>query len=286
MANEQPAGGGVLTPPTFGKFGRFEVVSAATFQSSGAFMFLYARGGGGKTTLAASLHASDQDSPVVIFDAEGGSKVVNDIPDVQVIPVKTWKDLDDLEDQIKRTPVLPWKTIILDNESEFCQLCVNAVTGNEEDQVTQPEWGSVQRKMLAHVRFYRDLAAQRGINVIMICWDVTERDETNKLVAKLNFIPSLQKSLPGVVDIIGYIQGIDNDPDHRILDFSFSTKTDAKFRRNTSDAARSIPLKLVYGLDNLPLIDIMNSLKRGEKFPADKYQVQRSGRPATSTPSA
>ncbi len=257
-------------------FGPFKVRRASDYQDAGSCMFLYSRGGGGKTTLAASLAESPADSPVCIFDAEGGAKVVNDRPDVQVVEIPSWKELDRLEEYIKRTADLPWKTLIFDNESEYMQQCINEVAASDEDQVTQPEWGSIQRKMRAHIRFYRDLAKTRNINVIFICWDVTDKDETNRMVQKLNFIPSLQKEIPGLVDIIGYITGIDGDPDHRNITFAFSSKTDAKFRRNRSDAARSVPSNIMYGLDNLPLPDIINAIRRGVTFPATKYQVSRT----------
>lgn len=270
--------------PEFPKFGPFVVRSAATYQDAGTCMFIYSRGGGGKTTLAASLVESEPDSPVVFFDAEGGAKVVNDRPDVQVIEMHSWEELDAMEEYIKKTPTLPWKTIVLDNESEFMQLCVNKVASGDEEAVTQPEWGLVQRKMRAHIRFYRDLAKSRNINVIFICWDVNDKDETNRSVMRLNFIPSLQKEIPGLVDIIGYITGIDNDPNHRNITFAFSTKTDAKFRRNRSEAAQSVPSMITYGLDNLPLPDIINAIRRGVSFPASKYVVSRTTVAATQRP--
>ncbi len=260
----------------FADFGPFKVKRASDFQDAGVCMFLYSRGGAGKTTLAAALADSIPDAPIVIFDAEGGAKVVNDRKDIPVIVMESWKHLDRMEEEIKKTAILPWKTIILDNESEYMQLCINEVTSSDEDQITQPEWGSIQRKMRAHIRFYRDLAKSRNINVIFICWDVTDKDETNRMVQKLNFIPSLQKEIPGLVDIIGYIEGIDNDPEHRTITFAFSRKTDAKFRRNRSEAARSIPANITYGLDNLPLPDFINALRRGVKFPVEKYQVSRT----------
>jgi hypothetical protein len=255
------------------KYGRFEVRSAAEAINQGYCMVLFSRAGSGKTTLAAGADDSPEDSPVMFVDAEGGTKVISHRKKVEVITVASWDEIKDLTAQFKRDPNLKWKTIILDNLSEFIQLAIKKIVGNATDQVSQPKWGDMAREVLALVRDYRDLARTRGINSIIVAWDSAEEDKAKRPLLTLNATPMLQRDLPGVVDIIGHIDPINGQPDRRLLNFEPSTQTIQKFRRVPSDAGRTIPYKIVYGLDNLPMADILAALKRGVPFPVEKYVV-------------
>lgn len=253
------------------KFAGFDIHSARESMDDGYCIMLYSKGGGGKTTLAGSADDSPEDKPVLFIDAEGGVKAISHRKDVQVISIKDWAEIKKLKDEIIKAPTLPWKTIVLDNLSEFVQLATNAIVGSATDQVSQPKYGEMAREILAMVRQFRDLARHRKINVIIIAWDSTEKDESGRLTSTINATPKLQKDLPGIVDIIGYISPIDGQPDKRLLTFESSTRTISKFRRNTSDTAKTIPLQIVYGVDNLPMPDILAALKRGKEWPSSKY---------------
>lgn len=261
------------------KFGRFSVRKASDDVNLGSCLLLYSQGGSGKTTLAASAADSPPDAPVAFFDAEGGTKVISDRRDVDVIDVKTWKDIKDLEQQCVRTPEqIPWKTIVLDNLSEYIQLATNQIVGNATDQVSQPKWGEMAREVLALVRSFRDLSRMHGLNVVIIAWDSDEKEENGRIKKHLAATPKIQKDLPGIVDIIGWITAIDGQPDKRLITFEPSTRTIAKFRRNRTDAARTIPHQITYGLDDLPLPHIFNALRRGVPFPTVKYPAVQQAR--------
>lgn len=253
------------------QFGNFVVTKASDAARLGYCILLYSRGGGGKTTLAGSADDSPDDSPVLFLDAEGGTKAISHRGNVDVITVKDWTDIKRVTADIVAAPELEWKTIVLDNLSEYVQLATTKIVGNATDQVSQPKYGDMAREVLALVRTYRDLARHRGVNVVIIAWDSPEKDETGKLMTTINATPKLQKDLPGIVDIIGYISPVDGRPDLRLLSFEPSSKTISKFRRNTSDAARTIPFTIYYSLDNLPLPDIFAALKRGVNWPESRY---------------
>lgn len=249
---------------------RGKVVPVAQMTDTGACMFIYSKGGAGKTTLAAS--AATNFGPVLYLDAEGGTKAITDTKNVEVLPVTTWREVQDFQKVIEQTPVedIPWKTIVFDNVSEFSELAIRQIAGN--DAATWPEYSELKRQLLAFVRFFRNLAArQGGPNIIFLCWDVNDKDDTGKMMYRLNFTPAVQKDLPGIVDIIGYIMPVDGDPDHRRISFEISTKTDAKLRRGMGKAAQSIPYQIYYGLDNLPLNDILQAIRSGVEFPKAKY---------------
>lgn len=254
---------------------KFGIQPVAAMADAGACMFIYSKGGGGKTTLAAS--AATTFGPVLVLDAEGGTKAISHMKDVEVLPATSWRDAKEFRRAIEQTPVadIPWGTIVFDNMSEFSELAIREIAGS--DQPTWPEYGELKRQILDFVRYFRNLAAKPGApNIIFLCWDVNDKDETQKMMYRLNFTPAVQKDLPGIVDIIGYIMPIDGDPDHRRLSFEISTKTDAKLRRNMGKAARSIPYQIYYGLDNLPLGDILAALRTDTDFPKAKYPDRAS----------
>lgn len=262
----------LTTSETKAKYGRFEVGSAAEAAAWGYCMLLFSKGGGGKTTLAGGAADSPEDCPVLFVDAEGGVKAISHRTNVDVIAVKNWDEIKELTKQFKADPNLKWRTIVLDNLSEFVQLATTKIVGGT-DAPSWPEWGAMAREVLALVRDYRDLARMRGINSIIIAWDSVEEDKAKRSVLTVNATPKLQEDLPGIVDIIGHIDPIDGQPDKRLLNFEPSTRTIQKFRRNTSDAGKTIPHKIVYTVDNLPMADILAALKRGVPFPVEKYVV-------------
>lgn len=253
------------------KYGKFEVHSAAETRESGYCILLTGAAGAGKTTLAGSAADSDADSPVVFLDAEGGVKAISHRDDVMIIHVNSWDDLKTLTNQMKADANLPFKTVVLDNLSEFIQLAIVKIVGNATDQTTLPKYGEMAREVLALVRNYRDMARLRGINSIIIAWDSIEEDKAKRAIQTFNATPKLREDLPGIVDIIGHVDKIDGQPDVRVLNFETSTRTINKFRRNTSDTGKSIPHKIAYSLDNLPMQDILAALKRNTPFPVEKY---------------
>lgn len=260
------------------KYGGFEVKSAADALEWGYCMMLFGAAGSGKTTLAGSAADSAVDSPVTFVDAEGGVKAISHRPEVKVIPVTSWDDIKKLTNEFKKDANLPFKTIVLDNLSEFIQLAITKIVGNSTDQTTLPKYGDMAREVLALVRDYRDLARIRGINSIIIAWDSVEEDKAKRPLLTLNATPKLRDDLPGIVDIIGHIDKVDGQPNVRVLNFEPSNRTIQKFRRNTSDTGKSIPHKITYSLDNLPMGDILAALKRGVVFPVNKYPAPAAAR--------
>lgn len=251
----------------------FEVHSAAEARQWGYCLMLFSPPGGGKTTLAGAAADSPEDSPVLFIDAEGGVKAISHRPDVEVVTVSSWLEIKKITAELKRDAAPRWRTIVLDNLSEFIQLATIQIVGNNTDQTSLPKYGDMAREVLALVRDYRDIARIKGLNSIIIAWDEVEEDKAKRPLLTFNATPKLQSDLPGIVDIIGHIDKINGMPDRRILNFEPSNSTIAKFRRPVSDSANTIPHKIHYTLDNIPMGDILAALKRGKAFPVEKYPI-------------
>lgn len=238
-------------------------------------MALYGKAGSGKSTLASGAASAPMGAPVLFLDAEGGSRAVAHRPDINVIDVASWKEIDDFTEVAKKNKdALPWKTIVFDNMSEYLSLLVFSITGNSEDAPTQPEWGKVTLEFLTFVRTWRDIS-RYGVNVIFIAWEDEEKDSIGRVKHNLHFTPKIRKEFPGMVDIIGYIEAVDRSPtQERVVDFSTSSKTVSKFRRSQDEAALAIPFQVRYGLNVEPMADIINVLKEGKAWPTAKYTVK------------
>lgn len=256
-------------------FEGFEVRAATEDANLGETIMLVSSGGGGKTTVAAS---ASEVGPCVFFDAEGGTKAISDWPEIDVIDMVSWTKIKEMRDKLKTAKEIPWRTIVLDNLSEYIQLAVSDIFGGLEASGAgfDPRWGKVIGEVIGLVRDYRNIARSRGVNVIILAWDSKEKDETNRLITSISATPRLQELLPGIVDIIGYISPVQGRQDLRRISFEVSDRNVTKFRRNRSDVANTIPLSITYGVKNLPLGDVLKTLRERTPFPTDKYPTPRS----------
>lgn len=254
------------------KLGRFNLRPATTPPEAGLCIAIYGVAGVGKTTLAAQCALSELGKPVLVIDAEGGSRAIAHMQDVYIADVKTWKEVLEVSQEVVKTKP-EFKTVILDNMSEFQQLNLKGITGGSVPQIQH--YGQNTNEMLNFVRLWRDVSRDLGINVIFIAWESPEKDESTGAIKRdLGFTPSLAKQFPGIIDIVGYltvdIRGT------RILEFAPSPRNAAKFRRSQSEIAMQIPLKLYYTIDEHPMVDLLNTLKGGEKWPVGRYTQKQS----------
>jgi hypothetical protein len=92
----------------------------------------------------------------------------------------------------------------------------------------------------------------------------------------LALTPAMRKEIPGIITIIGHVEVLQNDPDHRVLDFAPSPRSVSKFKRVKGSSAMNIPYRIYYGYDNMPLVDVLKSVKGELKdWPNTKYPEQK-----------
>lgn len=268
------------------KFGGLEVIDDAKviMEEWGVVMGLYAAGGKGKTTFACSLadrklNPDGNDLPMGILDAEAGIKSVAHLlgPDLQEIPCNTVTKLEAFVAAAKVTPKnqFPWKTLALDNLSFIVEQALeeqgfhNQTVAGGGRTSSQPDYNAMTTRMTVVLRDLRDLSSSHGCNIIFFLWEQVEKTESGTVIGhRADISPKLGSRVRGMLDFIGYMTVL-NDPPHwsRKLDFSPNPDLDSKMRRRPNEASQQIP----YELYNANLVDILNTIKRGVPFPAQKF---------------
>lgn len=239
-------------------------------KTAGACMVLYGQGGAGKTLLAAMVRELGR---TLHIDAEGGTDVLDGIIDenYDIIDIYSYREFKKLVGALKRNPQ-DYRNIIVDNLCELADLDINEIAGEGNAPQIQ-HWGEMTRDILHEVRDLRNLARRYGINVIFIAWDSDEKD--GSIIKKnLALNPALQAKVPGIINIVGHVRVLTN-PHRRMLDFAATPKSVSKFRRANNASAMEVPLQITYGVDNLPLADVLNTIQGRSKWDSKKYSESR-----------
>lgn len=242
-------------------------VKPITTQDRGMALALFAPGGIGKTTAAATIVESEFGGPALYLNARGNPHVISSygiIPTefeptltrqlptryIEQIDVPKFKTQEDIrQDIIKEGAAFPFKTVILDNVSEIFYRRLGELYGPIGD-VTWDKHSATTNDMLQLVRNWMDLCeGPPYINVIFIFQETPEKrtiaGQTVESRSEIGFNKALQSQLPTIVNFLGRLYIAGGPPEYaRVVDFTpIETIHQAKFQIDPQDEyASQIPM--------------------------------------------
>lgn len=237
--------------------------------------------GAGKTFMAGTVadsqyvkaRAGNPNTPVLFLDVEGGMRSVRHRADVEFKKITSFVEYEQFVDKLIKAPDLPWGCIVTDNATELAELCmVKHMVGKQDPSYS--EWRRLTQDMTAQVRKMRDLSRNRGIVTIFNVWDLQETDENGRIQKiKLDMSPRLMGRFAGAVDMIGWLEVLDDDaPGTRVLHMAGNSKVVAKMRKDPFGPEADIPWDLYWrGVTNSPLVALFDTLLGGQAWDKTKF---------------
>lgn len=202
-------------------------------------MLVYGTPGAGKTVLAGSADAVVEMSPVLFIDVEGGTFSLRErYPDVDVVRVKTWKDLQRIYDELFAMKH-KYKTVVLDSLSEIQKFSMyNIMTDlvsehpdRDEDVPGMREWGKNIEQIRKFVRAYRDLP----MHTIFTALSAADKNaKTGLMLHKPALSGKLAMEVGGFVDVLVYMYTKEVESEIRRL--MLTTNTDEYVAKDRSDS--------------------------------------------------
>lgn len=173
----------------------------------------YGESGVGKTQLAGSAQAVPDMRPVLEIDIEGGSETLRHCyPDVEVVRVKTWQQMQDvyneLYDQALRDK-RDFNTVCLDSVNEIQKFSMESIMNRvvqehpdrDRDVPSMREWGKNLEQMRRLVRGFRDLE----MHTLFTCLAETERDDmTGVMHTQPLLTGKFKREVPALLDVVCY----------------------------------------------------------------------------------
>lgn len=175
-------------------------------------LLVYGDPGVGKTWLMGSAIHSPLTSPVLIFDVEGGMTTLKHLPGIDVIPVRSMKELTDnynrLYNSIKNGSMY-YKTVGIDSLTELADLDIKSIMKDaytqspdkiDPDVPDQRGWGKSRNHIRTIVRAFRDLPC----HVIYTASAASQQEQDQPTKVFPGFAGKLRTEVPGFMDIVAY----------------------------------------------------------------------------------
>ena len=207
-------------------------------------LLIYGEPGAGKTHFLGTAQDHKDTSPLLIADIDGGVTTLRKRPDIDVVQIRSFKDLVNLHADLfnaAKEDGLPYKTIGIDSLSELAKIDIGEIskTFAQQNDKLDPDipdmraYAKSGNHIRRAVRAFRDLPC----NVIFTCHTQNDRDNFNRLMYKPQLAGKLQVDIPGFLDIVGWLRTeVSDDGVTRYLQTQKTEVTIAKDRTNALDA--------------------------------------------------
>jgi phage nucleotide-binding protein len=212
---------------------------------------VYGEPGVGKTHLLGTAQDHPLTAPLLIIDIDGGIQTLRRRKDIDVIQVRSVKQLVDAYQDLYRSipsegEEFPYGTIGIDTLSELQSLDLHHIMRSmakindklDEDIPDQRGYGKSLAHMRMIIRAFRDLPC----NVIFNCHAQFERDNNMKQIVQPKLTGQLRIVAPGFLDMVGYYRAeSDGDGVRRYMQFQKTETVIAKDRTGAFDPVEVDP---------------------------------------------
>lgn len=212
-------------------------------------MLVYGESGAGKTVLGGSADDVPEMRSVLVIDVEGGTFSLRKYhPDVHVVRVKTWNELQELYN-VLYSGDHSYRTVILDSITEIQKFSmvqimidlVKAEPARDPDIPSIREWGKNIEQMRRIIRAFRDLP----INTIFTALMREDKDnKTGTVTRKPMLSGKLASEVAAFLDIVTflYVKNLEKDGKVERTRLLLTGATDTTIAK---DRSGSLPLTLV-----------------------------------------
>jgi hypothetical protein len=186
-------------------------------------LLLYGEVGTGKTYMIGTAEDDFRLRPVLVFDVEGGMTTLRKRSDVDVVSVRSIKELEDKYNKLYHSirtgengkPEIYYKTIGIDSLTELADLDMRGVMREaykrrpetvDIDVPSPREWGIVRNHMRLIVRAFKDLPC----HVVLTAGLGVTSDDSEPAKFYPGFAGKLSREIPGFADIVGYYYAKNN----------------------------------------------------------------------------
>lgn len=265
----QPNSLAITTHPKAPNFGGFRIRKPSEIaQYKGTCLTLCGKGGVGKTYLTGTLSSSELTHRTLFVDLEGGSHVLNDDPNVDVIEITEWAQLNAVMQRLI-TNRGEYNSAIFDNMSEALELCKHHLNFYADVSKQLSLWNQITNEMVQLFRQGRDLARTNQFVMVYVMWDTTdsEDDMGNKFKHRdVSLNPKLAEKFMGIMDLVAWLESPPKPkpPYPPILHFDVDPLYPTKKRMNPKQQALLKIPDIIYAPD---LGHIVDTIVGGKPWP-------------------
>lgn len=200
-------------------------------------MLFYGESGVGKTHLCGTAADSEETTPLLLVDCEGGHATLRKKKGVDVRRARTLNDVQDIHNELFKHNKGWYKTVALDSLTEIQDVDMRYIMKETKANAKDPdkidvdvpsprEYGKTRVHMRTIVRAFRDLP----MNTVITCLEREIKNDQGVVIRiRPNLTGQLMAEIPGFMDIVGYYY-TGNTPDERVMQFVKTKKVLAKTR--------------------------------------------------------
>lgn len=173
-------------------------------------LLVFGQPGAGKTRLVGTAQDHPMTSPLLLLDVEGGTTTLRNRKDIDVIQVRSPKDVIEAHNSLLLENNGYYKTVAIDSLSELQDVdmaevmrkMLQARPDRDPDIPDMREWGQSRAHIRKIVRAFRDLPLNTIFTALVL---VEKNPQTGVTTLYPNLPGKLRIEVPGFLDVVGYL---------------------------------------------------------------------------------